>query len=157
MWMKLLFLVSLDIDVGEIPKTTIKTGLDLSGGSRALVKPVNVTLSSSDINDLISVTTERLNVYGISDITLKPVQDLEGNNYLLVEVAGATAADLRELVGKEVKFEAKIGNDTVFIGGKRDVTSVCRTDATCARIESCSQMQQGGWGCRFSFAVYLSE
>ena len=148
---------TLDIVVGELPKSTIKTGLDLSGGSRALVKPVNVTLSSSDINDLISVTTERLNVYGISDITLKPVQDLEGNNYLLVEVAGATAADLRELVGKEGKFEAKIGNDTVFIGGKRDVTSVCRTDATCARIESCSQMQQGGWGCRFSFAVYLSE
>lgn len=155
----ILFTDKLEITVSDIPKSKIKTGLDLSGGARALIKPENISLSSTEINDLISVTTERLNVYGISDITIRSVRDLEGNNYMLVEVAGATPGDLKDLVGKQGKFEAKIGNETVFIGGKKDITSVCRNDATCERIESCFQNQQGqeGYACRFSFGVYLSE
>ena len=144
------------IIVGDIPKTNLKTGLDLSGGARALVKPENVSVSASDISDLIAITNERFNVYGLSDITLKPVTDLEGNNFMLVEIAGATPADLRELVGQQGKFEAKIGNETAFIGGKKDITSVCKTDASCARIETCFAVQ-GGQVCRFSFSVYLSE
>jgi len=146
----------LDITVSSIPKTNLKTGLDLSGGARALVRPVNVSLSSQEISDLISVTSERFNVYGISDLTIRPVKDLQGNNYMLVEMAQATPQQLRELVGQQGKFEARIGNDTAFIGGKKDITSVCRNDATCARIESCSQVQ-GGYACRFQFSIYLSE
>ncbi len=76
---------------------------------------------------------------------------------MLVEIAGATPTDLEELVGKQGKFEAKIGNETVFIGGKKDITSVCRTDASCARIETCQQTAQGQYACRFSFSVFLSE
>jgi preprotein translocase subunit SecD len=146
-----------ELTVGEIPKTKIRTGLDLSGGARALVKPINVSLSSQEMSNLIAVTQERFNVYGLSDITIRPVKDLEGNNYMLVEIAGATPTDLKELVGKQGKFEAKIGNDTVFIGGKKDITSVCRNDASCARIESCFAVQGQGHACKFSFTVYLSE
>lgn len=142
--------------VADMPKTNLKTGLDLSGGARALVKPANISLSSQELADLIAVTDERLNVYGISDITIRPVKDLQGTNYMLVEIAGATTTDLKELVGKQGKFEAKIGNETAFIGGKKDITSVCRNDATCSRIESCSQIENG-YACRFSFTVYLSE
>ncbi len=144
-----------EITLSKIPKTRIKTGLDLSGGARALVKPSNVSLSSQEISDLISVSSERFNVYGLSDVTIRPIKDLEGNNYMLVEIAGATPTDLKELVGKQGKFEAKIGNETVFVGGKKDITSVCRNDATCARIESCSQIQEG-YACRFTFVIYLS-
>lgn len=145
-----------EIVVAEISKTKIKTGLDLSGGARALVKPVNVSLSTQEIAELVSVTSSRLNVYGLSDITLRPVKDLQGNNYMLVEIAGATPSDLRELVGKQGKFEAKIGNETVFIGGKRDISSVCRNDATCSGIETCSSSGNQEV-CRFRFVVYLSE
>ncbi len=144
-----------EITVENIPKTKIKTGLDLSGGARALVKP-EIPLSSNEINDLIAVTSNRLNVFGISDVTVKPVSDLAGNNFMLVEVAGATPTDLQELVAQQGKFEAKIGNETVFIGGKKDITFVCRNDASCSGIESCFAVQ-GGEACRFRFAVYLSE
>ncbi|MEK6848598.1 MAG: hypothetical protein AABX65_03115, partial [Nanoarchaeota archaeon] len=147
---------SLNISVGDMPNTKIKTGLDLSGGARALIKPINVSLSSSEINDLIEITSNRLNVFGISDVSIKLVKDLQGTNYMLIEVAGATPADLKELVGKQGKFEAKIGNETAFIGGERDIASICRSDASCARIESCNQFNEG-YLCRFSFAVYLSE
>ena len=39
-----------EITVSEIPKTNLVTGLDISGGSRALVKPQDVSLSSEETN-----------------------------------------------------------------------------------------------------------
>ncbi len=144
-----------EITVENIPKTKLKTGLDLSGGARAMVKP-EISLNSNEMNDLIAVTSERLNAFGISDVTVKPVSDLSGNNFMLVEVAEATPADLQELVAKQGKFEAKIGNETVFIGGEKDIASVCRNDASCSGIEACFSVQ-GGEACRFTFVIYLTE
>ena len=34
-----------EVAVSNVPKTNLKTGLDLSGGARAMLRPVNVTLS----------------------------------------------------------------------------------------------------------------
>jgi len=143
-----------EITVGEIPLTKIRTGLDLSGGARALVKP-EIPLSSSEMNDLIAVTSNRLNVYGISDVTVKLVSDLEGNNFMLVEVAGATPTDLQELVSQQGKFEAKIGDEIVFIGGEKDITHVDRTGEGVG-VYSCSAVQ-GGEACQFRFTISLSE
>jgi len=145
-----------DIVVTNIPKTNLKTGLDLSGGARAILKPVNATLSQSDIDDLVSVTSNRLNTFGISDVDIRGVSDLEGNRFLRVEVAGITQEDLKELVGQQGKFEAKIGNDTVFVSGEKDVTFVCRNDATCAGIEACQQDSSGAYLCKFRFSISLS-
>lgn len=144
-----------EITVSDIPRTNIKKGLELQGGSRALVSPEK-SLSSSEMADLISVTNERLNVFGISDVTIKSVRDLTGRNYMLVEVAGASPGELKDLVGKQGKFEAKIGNEVVFEGGEKDISDVCK-NAQCMRVESCDLIQTGEYTCRFSFAVYLSE
>ncbi|MFH1307806.1 MAG: hypothetical protein ABIH72_03055 [archaeon] len=143
------------ITVGNQPRSKIKTGLDLQGGARALVAPEE-DLSAAEMSDLIAVTSNRLNVFGISDVVIRPVADLGGNNYMLIEVAGATPSDLEELVAKQGKFEAKIGNETAFIGGNKDITSVCRNDASCAGIESCYAIE-GAELCRFRFTIYLSE
>ena len=43
-----------------------------------------------------------------------------------IEIAGTTPSDLRQLISEKGKFEAKIGNETVFVGGKKDITSVSR-------------------------------
>ena len=145
-----------EIVVSDILMTKIKTGMDLQGGSRALVKPEK-PLDTNEMNDLIAVTSNRLNAFGISDVTVRPVTDLSGNNFMMVEVAGASPTDLQDLVSKQGKFEAKIGNETVFIGGERDISDVCRTNAECSRIEACYPSQDGGEYCRFSFVVYLSE
>lgn len=145
-----------EITVSSLQTTNLKTGLDLSGGARTLVKAKDKELSSSELNDLISVISNRFNVYGISDVKIAPVSDLEGNNFMLIEIAGATPKDMEDLISQQGKFEAKIGNETVFIGGERDITSVCRNDATCAGIETCQQ-NEGGYFCNFRFSVYLSE
>ena len=144
------------ITVDKIPKTNIQTGLDLRGGARALVSPVNATLDDSQFDDLLAITNQRLNAFGLSDISIRRVSDLEGNKFMLVEVAGATPADLRDLVGKQGKFEAKIGNISVFQGGNKDISDVCRNNANCAGITACNPVQ-GGYACNFAFTVYLKQ
>ncbi len=143
------------IVVDNIPRTKLRTGLDISGGARAVVKPER-DLSRAEIDDLIAVTRNRLNVFGISDVTIRAVSDLAGNNFMLIEVAGATPSDLQELVAKQGKFEARIGNETAFVGGNKDITNVCRNDASCSGIYSCNRFEQG-YICQFRFVIYLSE
>jgi len=146
---------SLGIVAAEIPKTNIKTGLDISGGARALVKPEQ-EISESELQDLIDISRNRFNVFGLSDVNLRGVTDLSGNKFMLVEVAGATTEDLRELVSQQGKFEAKIGEETVFIGGDKDITNVCRNDATCAAITACNP-SNGELFCQFQFSISLSS
>ena len=143
------------IIVDNIPRTKIQTGLDLRGGSRALVQP-DVQINDQELNDLIEVSRNRFNVYGLSDVQIKGVSDLEGNKFMLVEVAGATPADLEDLVSKQGKFEAKIGNTSVFGGGKDDISSVCRNDASCSGVTSCDPATDG-FVCQFAFTIYLTE
>ncbi len=144
-----------DIVVSDIPTTNLKLGLDLSGGARAIVQAENKTLTSREVNDLVAVTSARLNAFGISDVKVAPVSDLSGNNFMLIEIAGATPTDLKELISEQGKFEAKIENDTVFSGGSRDIASVNR-GAQGSGIQSCQQ-QGGGYVCRFSFGIFLSS
>lgn len=145
-----------EIVVAPLTKTKLKTGLDLSGGARAIIRPANFTASQADIEDLVAITNERLNAFGLSDITVRSARDLEGNNFMIVEIAGATPSGIQELLGQQGKFEGKVGNKTVFEGGNRDISDVCRNDATCAGIRECFPVQ-GGYSCNFAFSVYLRE
>ncbi len=144
------------LTVADIPKTDIKTGLDLAGGARAIVKAKDKELSGKEVNDLVAITNNRLNVYGLSDVNVNPVSDLSGKHFMLIEIAGSTPKDLKDLIEKQGKFEAKIGEDVVFSGGNKDVSSVCRNDASCAGIYDC-QPSQGQYICSFRFTIYLSE
>lgn len=143
------------ITVENVPRTKLQTGLDLRGGARALVQP-DANITDSGLQNLIDVSRNRFNVYGLADIQIRGVRDLAGTRYMLIEVAGATPADLEELVAKQGKFEAKVGNASVFEGGKNDISSVCKNDATCAGITSCSEAQGGGYACNFRFTIYLT-
>lgn len=143
------------ISVAKLPKSNIKTGLDLSGGARALVRPINTTLSDEEMADLVDITSQRLNVFGLTDLTVRSSKDLDGNNFLLVEVAGASPSDLEDLVGKQGNFEAKIGNQTVFIGGEKDITHVFR-DAAQSAVYQAESVGDGTFLSRFTFTITLS-
>lgn len=143
------------ITVAEISKSNIQFGLDLIGGSRAMVQAEEKKISSAEIKNLIDITQNRLNKFGLTDLKVRRVSDLEGNYFMLIEIAGATPQDLENLIGQQGKFEAKIGNETVFIGGERDIASICRGDPTCARIDRPQQIQ-GGYIAKFSFGITLS-
>lgn len=144
------------ISVSEAPTTNIRKGLDLEGGTRVLLQP-DQKLDTETMEVLISNMKQRLNVFGLSDIVVRKAGDLSGNQFVVVEIAGAKEEEVKGLLAKQGKFEAKIGEDVVFKGGK-DVTYVCRT-ADCAGIDpqqGCGRLQEASWTCRFSFAISLS-
>jgi len=143
-----------DISLEEIPLTKIKTGLDLRGGARAFVK-ADIPLNDAQLNDLIAVSEQRLNVYGLSDVKFFKVETSSGDNLMGIEIAGSSPEDLEELIAKQGHFEAKIGNETVFVGGDKDITHVGRTGSD-AMITECFAVQEGE-SCNFQFTIFLSE
>ncbi|HIH25924.1 hypothetical protein J4476_05080 [Candidatus Woesearchaeota archaeon] len=147
-------------DIGITPvkeaSSNLRKGLELQGGTRVLLRPED-KVSDDQMKDLIATMERRLNVYGLSDLSIKSASDLEGNKYIVVEIAGATKEEVKNLVASQGKFEAKIGDKTVFEGGNKDITHVCRTDGTCSRIITPCSRSAEGIGCRFEFEISLSD
>lgn len=139
--------------VYNAPTSNIRMGLDLQGGSRVILRPQEA-ISKDETDSLIENMKQRLNVYGLSDIIVRSTTDLEGKSFIIVEIAGATDEEIKELLSKQGKFEGKIGNDTMFKGGS-DIKHVCRT-ADCSRIQDCNKASEGQYYCRFMFAITLS-
>ncbi len=142
--------------VFDAPKTNIKKGLDLSGGTRVILKP-REAVSVTDMDLIVENIKERLNVFGLSDLVVRTAKDLQDQDYIVVEIAGVNAEEVRSLISEQGKFEAKIQNKTVFFGGDKDITYVCRS-ADCSGIDprGCGQLPDGTWSCRFRFSISLS-
>jgi preprotein translocase subunit SecD len=150
---KIVGVEDIGLRVYNAPKSNIKMGLDLQGGSRVILKP-ETDLSKEDLDILVENMKQRLNVYGLSDISVRPTVDLDGKEFIIVEIAGATDEEVKDLLAKQGKFEGKIGNDSVFKGGA-DIKHVCKT-ADCSRIQECNPVSEGQYYCRFMFAITLS-
>ncbi len=147
----------LGLKVKDAPNSNIRKGLDLEGGTRVLLQPTEA-ISEENLDITIANLKERLNVYGLSDVTVRAASDLAGESFILVEISGVTEDEVKELLAKQGKFEAKIGNETVFFGGKKDITYVCRS-ADCSGIDprkGCTTLNNGGNVCSFFFAITLS-
>lgn len=146
------------ISVQAAKTSNIEKGLELQGGTRVLLEPQSdEEISLTDINNIIDVMNKRLNVYGLADIKIRPAKDLEGKNFILIEIAGATREEVRDLISKQGVFEAKIGEEVVFEGGKRDIPYVCRDDGSCAVVETCSTIGPEQAACNFRFSISLSS
>lgn len=144
----------LGLTVYNAPKTNIRKGLDLQGGTRVLLEPEE-RLDPDSLSVLIDNMKTRLNIFGLSDIIVTDASDLSGNQFILIEIAGANEEEVKELMSKQGKFEAKIKNQTVFKGGE-DITYVCRS-ADCSGIDpnqGCG-ISGGAWLCRFRFSISL--
>ena len=146
---------NIGLTVDKPASNNIIKGLELQGGTRALIKPTK-KISEQQFQDLVDTMENRLNVYGIKQLIIKRASDLDGNKYVIVEIAGATKEEVQELIAKQGKFEAKIGNDVVFNGGNKDITFVCRNDGTCSGIRACNPVE-GVYQCQFEFQITLSE
>jgi preprotein translocase subunit SecD len=147
---------NLGLVVQNVPSNNLRKGLELQGGTRVLLQP-EVEVTDQQRDELIQVMTYRLNTYGLSDVKIKKSDDLLGNKYILVEIAGATEQEVKDLIASQGVFEARISNQTVFGGGSEDITYVCRNDGTCAGIRDCSTQQDGTGYCKFEFQIQLTQ
>ncbi len=149
-----------ELTVVEARKSNINKGLELQGGTRVVLRPVSdQEITENVIQDLIAVLSNRLNVYGLADMKINGAKDLEGNKFVVLEMAGISREEVKEVIAEQGKFEAKIGNETVFVGGKGDIPFVCRNDGTCAGIipGSCRQIAENQFSCTFQFAIKINE
>jgi preprotein translocase subunit SecD len=148
---------NLGLQVKDAPTSNLRKGLDLIGGARVVLRPEG-EITDQQLNDATEIIGKRLNSYGLNDVSITQAKGLGGDKYIIIEIAGATREEVEKLVGQQGKFEAKIGGETVFVGGK-DIKAVCRS-TECAGIDlrTCGQSQgSDGWGCRFSFRVDVSQ
>ncbi len=148
----------LGLRVYNAPKSNIQFGLDVVGGTRAILKPVE-QVNDSDLDLVLENIKQRLDFYGLSDLSVRIARDLDGQKYIIVEIAGESEEIVRELLTKQGKFVAKIGNKTVFEGGKKEITYVCRTP-DCSRaidpMRGGCQRSGNEYVCAFSFSISLS-
>lgn len=143
-----------DVLVADRSKINLKTGLDIQGGARALIVAQNHSLTDSELTDLISLSQQRFNVFGLTDVNIRKSSDMSGNNYMVIEIAGSSPKDLQDLILQQGKFEGKIGNATVFTGGV-DISHVERAGQS-AGIQSCAATGSGSTqACRFGFPITL--
>jgi len=146
------------LNVDKVPSSNIRQGIDLIGGIRFKFKPAE-ELSDDQFNLLMDNMIQRLNVYGLLDISVRSAQDLPtylggtGEKFIIVETSSANEEAI-ETLKAQGKFEAKVGNNTVFSGGE-DITSVCRS-ADCSGIQRCGPTSGGSYVCEFRFAITLS-
>ena len=140
--------------------TNLKKGLDLEGGTRVLLKPIKTTgevVTDREVDDLIKVLNNRLDVYGLSDLKIRPAKSfLSDDKFVLIEIGGVTREEVADLIGKQGKFEAKIGDEIVFSGGKKDITFVCRNDGSCSGITPPQRQDANAYFTRFQFQIKLS-
>ncbi|VVB80589.1 Protein-export membrane protein SecD [uncultured archaeon] len=143
-----------EITLEKISPTNLKAGLDIQGGAKAVVAAKDHEITSDELDRLIEISQNRLNLYGLTDMKIYP-QDVLGKKFMVIEIAGSSKSDLENLINQQGKFEAKIGNNTVFVGGNEDITYVGRSGQD-AGIYSCDQASSG-YVCEFRFVIYLSE
>lgn len=148
----------LGLQVYSKPTTNLKKGLDLEGGTRVLLQPEK-RVSEEDLTIIIDNLKQRLNVYGLSDLVVRSAGDfVSDTQYIVVEIAGANEQEVKDLIGKQGVFEARIGNVTAFRGGQ-DIKNVCRTPECSFAVSpyrGCSQNAEL-WACTFQFSITLSR
>lgn len=114
--------------VNDVKTSNLNFGLEMVGGTKVLLKPEE-EITDEEAERLMETLRQRLNVYQLQEITVAEVKDLEGNRYIRVEFAGATQEEVVNLVEKQGKFEAKIGDQLVFDG--EDIKGICFSGSQC--------------------------
>lgn len=136
--------------VSEVPTSNIILGLDLQGGISVLLQPVE-KVNATEYDTLVRILGERMNVQGLKDVVVRKTSNLLGDDFIQVQVAGATKKEVEELLAQQGKFEAFIGNTTIFTG--QDVKNIPRSSAM---ITQCGQSSQNQFSCSYQFSVTLS-
>ncbi len=96
-----------DITAEEVQPTNIKFGLDIKGGTRAVLQPN--TTSNNTVEQIIGTLQTRINVYGLREATFQPQTDpITNAKFIEISIAGGSMEELKNLLENQGKFEAKI-------------------------------------------------
>jgi len=99
-----------NISVAKTKSSNLKFGLDIDGGIRALLEPIqssqgNETKVTAD--EIISVLETRINVYGLRQAEFRKLE-IGNKDLIMVQIAGGTEKEITDLLSRKGTFEAKI-------------------------------------------------
>jgi len=95
----------------------LKFGVDIQGGNVVKLMPEKRNLTEEELNTIKRVLETRFNALGLSDTNIFYTKALGSEEvYFYVISSSLSLEDIKNFVAKEGKFEAKIGNQTVFTG-----------------------------------------
>ena len=134
--------------------SNIRLGIELEGGSRLILQPID-NISDEDFDMLILNLQNRLDVYGASGTKVNKLEDAFSNEkFVIVESISSNKNDIFELISRQGKFEASIGNETVFTGD--NVLQVFK-DPQHSRFAGCSENEKKEWICRYEFLIEIDS
>ncbi len=97
---------TLGINVMELERTNIDFGIDIRGGTRIILKPVEAA-DPSQLDETIATLQTRANIYGLTEMKFLAVSGGEGG-FIQVEAAGIGSEVIQNLLSRQGKFEAKV-------------------------------------------------
>jgi preprotein translocase subunit SecD len=107
----------LGIGASESEQETLNLGMDLIGGTRVLLEPVE-NISSGEFEQTLATLESRINFYGLKEMKFQSVTDISGNNYIQIEIAGGSLQEIEDLLSKQGMFEGKIAKPVTLENGK---------------------------------------
>jgi preprotein translocase subunit SecD len=141
------------ISVREEPKSNIRLGIELEGGSRLILKPSS-ELSADQFDLLVNNLQSRLDVYGASGTKVNKLEDAFSNEkYVIVESISSNKNDIFELIKRQGNFHAQMNNVTVFTGN--NVLRVLN-DPQNEFFNGCPN-NGGSYTCSYAFAVEIDS
>lgn len=103
-----------NVTADKVANSNLKFGLDIQGGTRAMLKPENTT--NDTVNDVISTLQTRIDVYGLRQTEFRQVEMGE-DRYIIVSIAGGTPQEIEQLLSRKGEFKATVPL-TLKDGGK---------------------------------------
>ena len=73
-------------------------------------------LTEQTLQYVVEILQQRLDFTGLRNVAVRSATAGEGENYIIIEAAGLTSSDIEDFLAKQGRFEAKIGNETIFTG-----------------------------------------
>ncbi|MBR9679290.1 MAG: hypothetical protein GON13_03410 [Nanoarchaeota archaeon] len=146
---------NIGIQVKQIEPTKLSFGIELNGGTKLVLQPAE-EITEQDYENLLDILRRRLDLFGVKGATVTTITDLSRNKYVQVQLASVTNEEAIDLISKEGKFEAKVGNTTVFLG--TDIIDVCLSSgAQCAYYVRPLDSGSGSVIWEFVFGIAISK
>lgn len=140
------------LSISDKPTSNIRLGIELKGGSRLILKPQK-NLSEEEFSMLIENLQNRLDVYGASGTKVNKLEDAFSNEkFVIVESISSNKNDIYELISRQGKFAATVGNTTVFTG---DNVLKVFSDPSHSGLRSCSQDENSKYICNYAFSIEI--
>ncbi len=114
---------TLGFTVKEETPRSLNFGIDIEGGSRIVLAPVETNVTKEQITDTVKTIENRINFYGLREVKVSTL----GSNLIQIEMSGGTGDDIRDFVSKQGRFEGELAQNIRYANNKSVVRVGNRT------------------------------